>query len=185
MKREGIGTLSVTNNWGLPDSFIHSSILSYILRWFKDAVSNLDLYSVEWDGKTVMNSEYEIETRRSCFLSMISVSAVESVFRSLHQSVNNSHLLSHDPAIVRCPGQKNIHPISRLENLLWERVPKLWIIFEKIILFVHGNFELQRHWSLPSWLLIYYHKYYQKRNLEECDMEENMEASKVMKTPYL
>ena len=26
---------------------------------------------------------------------------------------------------------------------------------------------------------VHYHKYY-KRNLEECDMEENMEASKVI-----
>jgi len=51
-------------------------------------------------------------------LSMTSVSAVESVCRSLHQSINNSHLLSYDPAIEGCPEQKNIHPISRLENLL-------------------------------------------------------------------
>jgi hypothetical protein len=76
---------------------------------------------------------------------MTSVNALKLVFRSLHVSQSTIPIFYHTiPPLNAAPG-KRINTLFWSWRIFSESACPHWVIFEKIILLVHGNFQQQRY----------------------------------------
>jgi hypothetical protein len=183
--------LDKQNDWGLADYCIHSFFHAF-LGYLKTLLLILICTVSNGMGKTVMNSEYEIETLRPSFLSMKSVSAVKSVFRSLHQSVTQSIIpIFHQTIrlLNAVPGKRIYTQFHKAgEPSRRARAPTVDNFREKKLFYL--SMRILGNSALESSIMIIYiyvrvcvcvyiytlSNIYYKRNLVECDTEENMEA---------